>query len=89
MSKNITLKSNNILRNVNLRPEVYDLIQGECLIRRNGGKGFSLTLNQIVLEYFDFRTPKNVAIAKELITDGTEIKPVLTIDWNPAKGEPL
>lgn len=79
----------NITRNVNFRPEVYDLIQGECIIRRNGGKGFSLTLNQIILEYFDMRTPKNIAVAKELSTDGTEIKPVLTIDFNPAKGESL
>jgi len=74
-----------ILRNVNLRSEVFDLIQGECIIRRNGGKGFSLTLNQIILEYFEFRTPKNIAVAKELITDGTEIKPVLTIDWDPTR----
>jgi len=63
-----------ILRNVNLRPEVYDLIQGESVIRRNGGKGFSLTLNQIVLEYFDMRTPKNMAITS---LDG---KPVLTVE---------
>lgn len=78
-----------ILRNVNLRPEVYDLIQGECEIRRNGGKGFSLTLNQIVLEYFDLRTPQNIAIGKSLVTDGGEMKPELTIDFNPAKGEAL
>jgi hypothetical protein len=60
-------------RDVNFQPEVFDLIQGECVIRRNGGKGFSLTLNQIVLEYFDLRTPKGIAI-------GLEIKPTLTIE---------
>jgi hypothetical protein len=75
-------------RIVNFRPEVYDLIQGESVVRRNGGKGFSLTINQIVLEYFDMRTPKNVAISKQTITDGGAIKPQLTIDWNPSQGEP-
>lgn len=49
--------TNSILRNINFRPEVYELIQGECEVRRNGGKGFSLTLNQIVLEFFESRTP--------------------------------
>lgn len=62
-------------RIVNFRPEVYDLIQGECAVRRNGGKGFSLTLNQIVLEYFELTTPKGVALATS-----PEGKPSLTIE---------
>jgi hypothetical protein len=45
--------SETIVRNVNLQPETYDLVQAESLRRRNGGKGFSLTLNQIVLEWLD------------------------------------
>lgn len=45
-------------RNVNLRREVCDLIEGECVLRNNGGRGFSLTINQIILEYFELRTPK-------------------------------
>ena len=45
--------ANTILRNINLQPEVYDIIQAESARRRNGGKGFSLTLNQIVLEWLD------------------------------------
>jgi hypothetical protein len=69
-------------RNVNLRQEVCDLIEGECLVRKNGERGFSLTINQIILEYFEMRTPKNMAIKK---IDG---KPGVTIDFNPAKGEP-
>jgi len=73
-----------ILRNINLRPEVYDLIQGESALRRNGGKGFSLTLNQIVLEYFAMRTPKFIAVSAETTTDGGAIKPVLTIEEQPA-----
>jgi hypothetical protein len=63
-----------IMRNVNFRQEVYDLIQGECEIRRNGGKGFSLTINQIILEYFDLRTPKNIAVMS------VDSKPVLTVE---------
>jgi len=50
-------------RIVNFRPDVFDLIEGECAIRRNGGKGFSLTLNQIVLEYFEMTTPRGVELA--------------------------
>ena len=65
---------NSILRNVNFRPEVYDLIQGECAIRRNGGKGFSLTLNQIVLEYFEMITPKGIALTMQ------EGKPAITVE---------
>jgi len=42
-----------IVRNVNLQEEAYDIIQAECQRRRNGGKGFSLTLNQIVMEWLD------------------------------------
>lgn len=52
----------NITRNVNFRPEVYDLIQGECALRRNGGKGFSLTVNQIVLDYFELSAQQEPAI---------------------------
>ncbi|MGA2504237.1 MAG: hypothetical protein ABSG01_09125 [Anaerolineales bacterium] len=51
-----------IQRNVNFRPEVHDLIMGECAIRNNGENGFSLTLNQIILEYFDMRTPKGIKV---------------------------
>ena len=76
-------KINHFQRNVNLRQDVCDLIEGECNIRKNGERGFSLTVNQIVLEYFDMRTPQNIAV-KEI--DG---KPGLTIDFNPAKGETL
>lgn len=65
-------------RDVNFQPEVYDLIQGECEIRRNGGKGFSLTLNQIVLEYFDIRTPKGIIVAAK------GVEAVLTIEEEPA-----
>ena len=71
-------------RIANFRPEVYDLIQGESVLRRNGGKGFSLTLNQIVLEYFAMRTPKGIAVSAETTTDGGAIKPVLTIEEQPA-----
>jgi len=42
-----------ILRNVNLQPDVYDLVKAESFRRRNGAKGFSLTLNQIVMEWVD------------------------------------
>jgi hypothetical protein len=65
-----------ILRNVNFRQDAFDLIQGECSIRRNGGKGFSLTLNQIVLEYFEMRQPKDTAISTEILGG----RPVLTIE---------
>jgi hypothetical protein len=65
--------------NVNMRQDVRDLIEGECLIRKNGSRGFSLTVNQIILEYFEDRTPENVAIKA---VDG---KPVLTIDFDPAR----
>ena len=47
-----------IKRMTNYRPEVDDLIKAECEIRRNGGKGLSLTVNQIILEYFAARTPE-------------------------------
>jgi len=50
-------------RNVNMRQDVLDLIEGECAIRRNGPRGFSLTLNQIVLEYFEMTTPRGVELA--------------------------
>jgi hypothetical protein len=42
-----------ILRNIHLQPEVYELVQQEAQRRRNGVRGFSLTLNQIVLEWLD------------------------------------
>jgi hypothetical protein len=45
--------ANTILRNINFQPEVYEVIQLECARRRNGGKGISLTLNQIVMEWLD------------------------------------
>ena len=45
--------SETLLRTVNLQSEVYDIIQSEAARRRNGGKGFSLTLNQLVLEWLD------------------------------------
>lgn len=40
-----------ILRNVNLQTVTYEIIQKECERRRNGGKGFSLTLNQLIQEW--------------------------------------
>jgi hypothetical protein len=52
-----------IPRNVNLRRDVCDLIEGECNVRKNGERGFSLTINQIILEYFEIRTPKGAALA--------------------------
>ena len=66
----------NQIRNVNLRPEVYDLIQGECLLRRNGGKGFSLTLNQIVLDYFEMRPP---AVPARMSEDASSVVKVWTL----------
>ena len=63
-----------VQRNINLRQEVFDLIEGEAVLRRNGEKGFSLTLNQIILEYFDMRTPKNIAVSS---MDG---EPALTVE---------
>lgn len=73
MSKPIT----HVQRNVNLRQDVDDLIRGECLIRKNGERGFSLTLNQIVLEFFELRTPKGIALTT------LEGKPALTIEDEP------
>lgn len=69
-------------RNVNMRQDVCDLIEGECLVRKNGERGFSLTINQIILEFFEMRTPENIAV--------TEVggKPGLTIAWKPRKGQP-
>ena len=61
-------------RNVNLRQDVSDLIEGECALRNNGGRGFSLTLNQIVLEYFEMTTPKGIALTMQ---DG---KAAVTVD---------
>ncbi|TRZ49269.1 hypothetical protein D4S03_08535 [bacterium] len=69
--------------NVNLRQDVCDLIEGESLLRNNGEYGFSLTVNQIILEYFSMRTPQNIAVKK-----GADGKAELTIDWNPTKGTP-
>jgi hypothetical protein len=45
--------SDTLLRTVNLQFDVHEIIQAEAIRRRNGGKGFSLTLNQIVLEWLD------------------------------------
>jgi hypothetical protein len=42
-----------VQRNVNLKKDIADLVQNEQNRRRNGPKGFSLTLNQIVLEWLD------------------------------------
>ena len=69
--------------NVNLRQDVCYLVEGECLLRNNGEYGFSLTINQIILEYFSMRTPEHIAVKK-----GADGKAELTIDFNPAKGEP-
>jgi hypothetical protein len=66
-----------IRKSVNLRQEVCDLIAGECLIRNNGESGFSLTLNQVVMEYFEMRTPRHVALGE---VDG---KAALTINFDP------
>jgi hypothetical protein len=79
MSKKITY----VQCNINLRQDVCDLIEGECLLRKNGERGRSLTVNQIILEYFEMRTPRNMAVGE---VDG---KAALTIDWNPARGERL
>jgi hypothetical protein len=48
--------------NLNLRQDVLDLIDGEREIRNNGKRGRSLTANQIILEYFDMRTPKGIKV---------------------------
>jgi hypothetical protein len=53
-----------ILRNVNLQPDVYDLVKAESLRRRNGSKGFSLTLNQIVLEWLDWHNTETPLVEK-------------------------
>jgi hypothetical protein len=60
--------------NLNLRQDVLNLVDGECEIRNNGKRGRSLTANQIILEYFDMRTPKNIAVTT---VDG---KPALTVE---------
>ena len=44
-----------ILRNINFRREIFEMIQVESCRRNNGLRGFSLTVNQIVLEYFEAR----------------------------------
>ncbi len=68
---------------LNMRQDVLDLLDAESEIRRNEPRGRSQTLNQIVLEYFEARTPQNVAVKYE---SGV---PVVTIDYNPAKGQAL
>jgi hypothetical protein len=45
--------SESLIRTVNFRQEVFDIIKAEIARRRNGGTAFSLTLNQIVLEWLD------------------------------------
>jgi hypothetical protein len=67
-------------RNVNMRQDVCDLVEGECLLRKNGERGFSLTINQIILEYFELRTPQHIEVQ-----EGAEGKPELTIDWDPRR----
>jgi hypothetical protein len=47
------MSNNHISRITSYQSEVYDVIKAEAARRRNGGKGFSLTLNQIVLEWLD------------------------------------
>lgn len=84
MEFQVSEKIGHIQRNVNFRKDVSDLVEGECLIRNNGGSGFSLTTNQIILEYFSMRTPQNIAVKK-----GADGKAELTIDFNPAKGKPI
>ena len=83
---------------LNMRQDVLDLLDAESEIRRNEPRGRSQTLNQIILEYFENRTPQNVAVKfipnPKLENEGDALelpgtKPCLTIDFNPARGEPL
>ena len=61
--------------NLNLRQEVLDLLDGECELRNNGARGRSLTVNQILMEYFRMVTPRGTAVGVNETG-----KPVLTIN---------
>jgi hypothetical protein len=65
-----------ILRNINLRPEVYELVQEEAKRRRNGLKGFSLTLNQIVLEWADAHNAELLPVDTREVQDLPAVKKV-------------
>lgn len=58
-----------ILRNVGLQPDVYDLVKAESFRRRNGVKGFSLTLNQIVLEWADAHNAELLPVETQGLRD--------------------
>ena len=79
----MSIKENKFVPRVtNYRSEVYDLIQGECILRRNGGKGFSLTVNQIILDYF---AGKNVVKIETLPgPEGAQAVPVVYVAEEPS-----
>lgn len=40
-------------RNINLKTEIIELVENEIERRRNGERGFSLTVNQMLEEWLD------------------------------------
>jgi hypothetical protein len=74
-----------ILRNVNLQPEVYDLVKEESARRRNGEKGFSLTLNQIVLEWLDGYNAGLLPLDRREIQEMPAVANLLDVDGATAE----
>jgi hypothetical protein len=66
-----------ILRNVGLQPDVYDLVKAESFRRRNGSKGFSLTLNQIVLEWVDLHNAELLPVETKELQELPAVEKVL------------
>jgi hypothetical protein len=73
----ITEKTKYIPRIINLRPEVYELVQEEAKRRRNGLKGFSLTLNQIVLEWADAHNVELLPVNTRELQDLPTVEKIL------------
>ena len=70
------MDNSHIKQNISFLPEVFDIIQAEALRRRNGGKGFSLTLNQIVLEWLDGYNAGVLPIDTRELQDMSAVKSV-------------
>lgn len=76
--------SETLIRTVNIQQEVFEIIQAEAIRRRNGGKGFSLTLNQIVLEWLDAYNAGLLPIDTRALQDIPAVSQVLGV---PIKAE--
>jgi hypothetical protein len=71
------MSDTHVSRITSYQSEVYDLIKAEAARRRNGGKGFSLTLNQIVLEWLDGFNAGLIPLNTHRLQDMPAVKKVI------------